>query len=47
LQVTTDELLQLIGAKEAELFILRRQIAALQSQLPQLAKAPTTESPKD
>lgn len=38
MQVTTDELLQLLGAKEAELFLLRRHAALLEARLARMAE---------
>jgi hypothetical protein len=40
-QITSEELLAIIGAKEAELYLLRRDLAAVRQQLATLQTQPT------
>lgn len=39
-QLTTDDLLLILGTKEAELFALRRHVAALEAAMPVPLAAP-------
>lgn len=44
MQITVDELLQILGGKEAELFLLRRHVADLQAEI-DAAAAKTAKRP--
>ncbi len=45
MNLTTDDLLAIIGAKEAELFALRRRVAELEASSVPMATTPTPIRP--
>jgi ribosomal protein L29 len=46
METTPAELVQIIGLKEVELFLLRRQLAALQGELELMRKKKVKKAPE-
>ena len=46
MNITTNELLMLLGEKCAEAYVLRRESAALEKRMAELEKANTEKEPK-